>query len=356
MQPDANACFGSGVVRVCLGALPAIPLTLGGTSIPLNTDMDCPQVVTQPGGGTALCVYAGTTITVPALLFAIGTRPLVLVATDAVVVKLGGTINVSSTLVGRRRGAGATGTPCSAASNGVNDSGGGGGGAGGSFGTLGGAGGIGDTNNNGLPDNVIAAGGTPSAPITVLTALRGGCSGGTGGEGDNSDGSRPGGVGGDGGGAVALIAGHTITIGGDVFASGAGGGSNPAPEEGEEQGGGGGGPGGLIYLDAPQIQIQQLARVVANGGAGGGGGGGTRGGSPGGDGTTAMWDKRARGGNGDGAGAGTGADGTALGVNSDLEGEDEQDGGGGGAGGLGLIWTYGTLQRGPMMSPAPTTH
>jgi hypothetical protein len=124
---------------------------------------------------------------------------------------------------------------------------------------------------------------------------------------------------------------------------------------GRQEGGGGGGSGGMIVLDAPTIQVQ--GRVAANGGAGGGGGGNV-GGTSGGDGSTVLWNQRANAGIGDPVAppngpAGNGAQGTTAGVAINLDGNGSDLGAGGGAGGLGLIWTYGTLNGGAQMSPAP---
>jgi len=150
---------------------------------------------------------------------------------------------------------------------------------------------------------------------------------------------------------VYLIAGHTITVPGDIFASGAGGGLLGG-SAGFEQGGGGGGAGGMIGLDAPMIQVQ--GHVVANGGAG---------------------SRRRRQRRRDGRRrrddphlerarrqeyrrsnpAGDGAQGTAIHATDNLDGSGG-DAGGGGAGGLGLVWIHGTLQGGTMISPAPAIH
>lgn len=345
---DARTCFGAGLLNVCLAALPSAPLPLadGGSPFDTGVDANCRQIVSQPGG-VELCVIAGTTVTVSGNFVAIGTRPLVVIGTDTVSVLGTGTLDVSSKANPRRAGAGANTGTCTAAGVGKNDAGGGGGGAGGSFGTVGGKGGTGDVNDNGGPAGVAPGGAVGAAPAAPAI-LRGGCRGGDGGDGTNTAATS---LGGDGGGAVYLIAGNTITIAGNVFASGAGG-DTTSGSAGIEQGGGGGGAGGMIGLDAPTITVQ--GRVVANGGAGGGGGGNSNGGAPGGDGTTTGWNTRAAGGRSD-FDAGDGADGTTFNTTTNLDGQGANGGGGGGTGGLGLVWTYGTLQ-GTMISPAPTTH
>jgi len=350
-MPDAQNCFGVGVVKVCLQALPAGSINLPGVMNPIDTTAsgNCDQVVAQQGG-PALCVIAATNVTVIGGMIATGTRPLVVVATDSITVNGGAKIDVSSvTGTGARRGAGSNFEQCSRSDKGRNDTGGAGGGGGGSFGTVGGKGGTGDLNNSD-PPGTPATGGNPGAAASSVAVLRGGCSGGAGGEGDNS----PGGAAGDGGGAVYLIAGNRITINGDIFASGGGGRVTGTPG-GRQEGGGGGGSGGMIVLDAPTLQVQ--GRVAANGGAGGGGGGNV-GGTVGGDGTTLLWNQRANAGVGDpvpppNGPAGNGAQGTAANLTTNLDGNGSDLGAGGGAGGLGLIWTYGTLNGGSQMSPAP---
>ena len=353
---DVPACFGHGLVQLCLDSMPTQAVALPGAMNPLDTSVtdSCTAIVAQ-NNGPELCVIAGRTVTVSGSFAAIGARPLVLLASDAVNVM--NTLDVSSTRTGSRTGAGANDTACPAGTNGKNDSGGGGGGAGGSFGTVGGTGGLGDRNNN-LPPIGTAAGGTPGAALPAPAVLRGGCKGSLGGEGIDSDTSPTGGVGGDGGGAVYLIAVNSIMIAGNgnIFASGAGGSVSPVAA-GHEQGGGGGGGGGMIGLDAPAIQIQ--GRIAANGGAGAGGGGNV-GGVSGGDGTTMMWDMRAHGGSGDktpGAGmsAGDGADGSTIGA-TNLDGNPGDAAGGGAGGGLGLVWTWGAVTGGSMISPEPVKH
>jgi hypothetical protein len=347
---DGGACFGKGLLKICLDAAPSQMVMLPGAMNPLDTGVDgnCTKIVGQTNG-PELCVIAGMTVRVSGSFAAIGTRPLVLIGADSITVS--STLDVSSKIAGgSRKGAGANDPGCTVGSNGKNDSGGGGGGAGGSFGTIGGSGGDGDHNNN-FPPAGTAPGGTPGAVQATPAVLRGGCKGSSGGAGADVAASQTGGAGGDGGGAVYLIAGNLITISGEVFASGAGGAVVPG-SSGFEQGAGGGGSGGMIVLDAPTIQVQ--GRIAANGGAGAGGGADT-GGTPGGDGTTMMWDKRAPGGNGDTnsmGNAGGGADGTTRNMTTNLDGSTGDAAGGGGAGGLGLVWTYGNV-TGAMISPAP---
>jgi hypothetical protein len=344
--PDAQLCFGTGLIMVCLSSAPN-----RAVSFPTDTLLDttgsgnCTRTMAQTGG-PELCVIAGTTVTIGGTLTVIGSRALVLIATDRMTVS--GTLDASSVSSGRR-GAAANQGSCANPGVGADDTGGAGGGGGGGLGTKGGTGGIGDLNNNGSPAGQ-GRGGTAGAAQQALIVLRGGCRGGDGGAGDMQRS-----LGGDGGGAVYLIAGNAIHITGDVFASGAGGGATPAAL-GSEQGGGGGGAGGMIGLDAASLEI--FGRVVANGGAGGGGGGSV-GGSPGGDGTTTNWNAPAVAGTGGGSiPGGNGAPGTAIGATSNVDGSSNDGGAGGGAGGLGIIVVRGAISGGTttMMSPAPTAH
>lgn len=345
IPPDARACFGN-LVSICLTRLPTEPVLFAGSMPPLDTGVNtsCTQVVAQ-NGGASLCVVAGTSVTVASSLTVVGGRPLVLIGTGTVSVT--GVLDASSTQIGPRRGAGANPIGCPVNSvAGQGDTAGGGGGAGGSFGIAGGNGGDGDTNDNGQPGGIADGGNAAPAQPSPLV-LRGGCPGGRGGA---SASDRPGGTGGDGGGAIYLIAGTSITIAGDVFASGAGGGAT-STTTGIEQGGGGGGAGGMIVLDAPAIDAP--GRVVANGGAGGGGGGLSRGGTPGADGTTTAWDQRAEGGDPAEPGSGIGADGTAVDRIINLDGTSSDGGAGGASGGLGVIWAYGSLANATRFSPSP---
>jgi hypothetical protein len=341
--PDAQLCFGSGLVKVCLSSAPNRAVRYSAdTLLDTTGSANCTQTMAQ-AEGPELCIIAGTTVTIGVTLTVIGSRALVLVATDSLMVS--GVLDASSTSAGRH-GAAANQGDCANPSVGVDDTGGAGGGGGGGLGTSGGTGGTGDLNDNGPPAGQ-GRGGVAGAATQALTVLRGGCRGGDGGAGDMQHRSP----GGDGGGAVYLIAGNAIQISGDVFASGGGGGVTSGAL-GAEQGGGGGGTGGMIGLDAPSLEI--AGRVVANGGAGGGGGGAV-GGAPGGDGTTANWNEPATPGPGGGSiPGGNGAPGTAIGATSHVDGSSNDGGAGGGAGGLGIIVVHGAITDGMKISPAPT--
>jgi hypothetical protein len=351
---DAQLCFGKGVVQFCLTSAPTADKTLQATSF--NTDGNsCTQTVTQ-ANGPDLCVVAAKNLTVSGTVTATGNRALVLLGTETVTIDGNGTVDVSSRSTNpSRRGAAANFAACPTVGRGTSDSGGAGGGAGGSFGTQGGNGALGDKNNSGPPAG-SAPGAMAGAAQTNPAVLRGGCAGSAGGNG-SIDPNKAGGPGGDGGGAVYVIAGQTITIAGNVFASGAGGNAN-GNGGGAEEGGGGGGAGGMIGLDAPALAI--TGKVVANGGGGAGGGTTDRGGSGGDDGTTTDWNVQADHGTGgfnpqSGSG-GDGASGAAVNQTNNLTPADNDGGGGGGGGGLGVIACWGTITGGATMSPAPVTH
>jgi hypothetical protein len=353
---DARVCFGNGLLKnLCLSVAPTGDRTLSSA---INTDGPgtCTQVLAQTGSPTMapeLCVIAARTITVQGTVTVTGKRALVLIGADTVTVAASATLDASSARSPQHGGPGADPGACTKSGNGDNSDNGSGGGAGGSLATKGGNGGPG--NLNGGPGN-SAKGGTAGAAQPAPAVLLGGCPGGKGGDGQNNNG----GAGGSGGGALYLIAGSSITITGDVFASGAGGDGTPN-NNGFQQGGGGGGSGGMIGLEAPMIKID--GRIAANGAAGGGGGAST-GGKPGSEGTTTSWNARAvAGGPGTGCGQqsqnlriGSGAPGTAGTSTDNLDGGPGDCGGGGGGGGLGIVTTYGTVTGGTTVSPPATKH
>ncbi len=317
--PDAQTCFGGGLVSLCLAAAPASPLTItANTTIDTDTSPLCVEY-SGDTGETALCVVAATTVSIDdnRRLRANGSKPLVVIASESLVVD--GTIDVA-------RGAGANPPTCVPPTTATNADGG----AGGSFQGRGGRGG----------DAVSGTG--PSAALGTTTAVfRGGCRGGNGAGGD-------GGLGGSGGGALYLIA-PTITINGTLDASGGGGGFGA-----NESGGGGGGAGGFIGLDAPSVTVASTARVIANGGGGGEGGTPNKdgnSGSPGGGLSAAP------GGSGGAPHGGNGGDGSA---NATLGGQDGRSGGtcdrsdsagGGGGGGAGFVYVFPAQTLGGSISP-----
>jgi hypothetical protein len=339
---DALVCYGTGIVKVCFASAPTDPQTFSDQT--LDTD-DPAMCATAATGGNGYCVVVATTIMVNGTLRAAGSKPLVLIASDSLTIAGGGLIDASSRrsrAVGapeKGAGADANTTICVAGTPASNR----GGGAGGSFTGAGGTGGNGSAANAGTP-------GTPATP--PITALRGGCPG--------QDGQNTAGSGGHGGGAVYLIAGTRIDIGGNGINVGgeAGGGGTQGPSGG---GGGGGGAGGMIGLDAPTVMLTGSASVVANGAGGGegGSGGNTTSGE---NGTDAITTGAARGGNqntGSGGDGGNGSAGAAAGpgmpgTNGTPAGGNN-GGGGGGGGGAGIIIAPAGTNFGTKASPPATS-
>ncbi len=324
---DAMNCIGDGYTRYCFDSLPTNTVELASPA----------GISTDPGASAFcsadfadVCMVAGGTISIGAMGTATGTRPLVLVATTTITVEAGGTIDVASH-DGTTVGAGADPSDCVAGTPPVMFAGN----YGGSFGGIGGSGGRGSAG---------ATGGMPPPAITP-SSLRGGCAGG------NGSGSNPT-AGGQGGGAVALVAGTSVTIAGQVNASGTRGGGSASGLDGA--GGAGGGSGGLIVLDAPTLIVSGL--VIANGGGGGEGTDGLSVGNPGSDPDLTNPTTPARGGSngspfgGDGGAGAAGAIAAAVGSNG---GGGIGTGGGGGGGGAGYIHTTGTLMNTGTISPGP---
>ena len=308
--PANGLCFGEGALIVCLTALPSLPLTFGTTTIDTSNGT-CPGEVFTPSAGPALCVVAGTTITVNGLLGATGTRPLVLLATSgSLTVTSVGTVDASS-FRGGKIGPGSNFTGCAAPGSPGNASNGAGGGAGGSFGTRGGNGGAGGGGQGG-----------GAASAAMPTFLRGGCRGGTGGTASGAGGS-----GRDSGGAVYLLANTSLILDGRIDASGSGGDGAPSGKGG----GGGGGSGGMIALwGRTGITVGLTAVVFANGAGGGGGADASVGGGNGfestGPATVAL--------GGLGGATGTaGGDGSTGSVSGQPAAASSKGGGGGGGGG-----------------------
>ncbi|HEY1548237.1 MAG TPA: hypothetical protein VGG28_10470 [Kofleriaceae bacterium] len=234
---DGTYCYGTGLAVACFAAPPATPVTLTA-AIDTGGAMCATNVIDNP----PWCVIAGSEVTVTGTVVATGAKPLVLVAVDKVDVQ--GALSVASTRgAAEVIGASADYAQCDPGT--LPTAGKGGGGAGGSFGGNGGDGGTG-TNNAGA--------GTHGAMQTAM-AMRGGCPG--------QDGDGNGGAPGHGGGAIALVAGATVSVEGSVNASGEGGAGGQHPSGG----GGGAGAGGLIVLDAPTVTA--TGSIFTNGGGGG---------------------------------------------------------------------------------------
>ncbi len=132
----------------------------------------------------------------------------------------------------------------------------------------GGGGGYGSAGSDGLAyggEAVCDGGGTYGS--TALSAWYLGSGGGGGSPDTESDGDSSGnvtGTGGDGGGLIAVYAGGTLTVSGEVTADGDDG--TDAVSVGGENGGAGGGSGGQILLAAPTVTLS--GTVSAAGGAG----------------------------------------------------------------------------------------
>ena len=326
---DASFCYGTGFGRTCLTSEPTGPRTINMAVF--DTDgAGCTQVT------NGMCIVSATDLDVPigASVRALGSRPLVLVASGTITII--GTIGASSLSTGPS-GAGASTAPCTQLVPAGADQGGGAGGAGGSFGGTGGAGGAGDLNDTGLPAGSPA--GQAAASPVIPTSVRAGCGGGGGGAGVGAAGA-----GGSGGGAIYFIAGTQIIVTGRVFSVGRGGG--PGTLLG---GGGGGGSGGLIGLDAPMITSS--GTIVANGGGGGEGGGVGSTGAAGSDGFSNG--QPAFGGQGNPGGDGGG--GSGIGNADGSPGASVNEGGGGGGGAAGVIYIKGTFVPGASTISPPAS-
>ncbi len=310
--PSNLMCYGTGGLFVGCVTLPQpMPVMLTGN---IDTDTDERCVRTSQPSGPEVCMISSTGFMVPGAVRVTGGRPLVLLATDSIMIMGNGSIDVSSGKAGT--GAGFDSTDCGTAMGATQFNSFGGGGAGGSFKTQGGAGGKGADG---------FAHGATAANDDVPAFVRGGCVG-------SAGAGTTGGAPGDGGGALYLLAANTVQVDGMLIANGAGG--SGATVNG---GGGGAGSGGLIGIMATTIKGGSNGRMFANGGGGGGGGSGL-GGMSGADGAQTL-STQATGGAG-GANAGTGGGG---GVNTTVPapGQDNQAGGGGGGGGTGTIYFNG---------------
>jgi len=311
---ESSLCFGAGF-PVCLVSLPTVSIVFSSArSVDTDSDAVCTPT-DQPG----VCAIVATSITFNAVITFTGSRPVVVLATDSIIVD--GMLDASS-----RRGVSTGAGEWSGCGAGLSP-GSGGGGAGGSLGGVGGDGGGG-----------VGIGGTAAAVMPF--GMHGGCPGQTGG-------GALGGAGGHGGGAVYLIA-SSIQIGasGTIRANGAGGSGGAT-----SAGGGGGGSGGLIGFDAMQVTNQ--GTVFANGGGGGEGASSTGnlgdfGDDPMSATNPALGGALSTSGGDGGAGAagalvgGPGGTGVAGGAS------------GGGGGGAGVVKVFGAASLTGTVSPAPS--
>jgi len=325
LLPDApfvdaamNNCWGRDLITYCRSTPPTTDMPFpAGTEI--DTDGSMCAVDSPPNA----CVIMHQRITITGPITAVGSRVLVMIATNELTIAAPASIDVSSAL--SRNGAGSHTGVCqpgtAGKASGATVSGGGAGG------TLSGRGGFGGTSGG-----VGGMGGIPGAPATtVVTEPRGGCPG-------TDGGGLAAGTGGRGGGGVVLIAGAGMIIQGSVLAHGAAGrGGSPG------KGGGGGGSGGLIALDGATIML--TGTLVAAGGGGGGGGGLGENGEPGRS-SNVMGDQAGGGAGGGGIG-GNGGEGSGPGMlRNGGPGAAVPSGGGGGGGGggaAGIIRIYGSV-------------
>jgi hypothetical protein len=93
-EAGAEACYGSGLLRICLAAAPSEPRTFGAATI-LNTG-DPAMCSPTVSGATGYCVIAATNLQIDARLRAIGPKPLVLLASGTITSSAAGLIDVGS--------------------------------------------------------------------------------------------------------------------------------------------------------------------------------------------------------------------------------------------------------------------
>lgn len=292
--------------------------------------------VPQDGGGPDVMVIQAGSIAASGNIIVIGDKPLILVADTIVTAAIDASANGDVPGPGGfLRGDGPS-SGVGAGVDGNNSSGSGddgdSGGTGGSYGSLGGDGGDGDNIGG------SQAGSTYGDPDVLI---------GGGGGGDGSPCSIHGG---GGGGALQLTAKVTLTLGGNIGVGG-GGGARGANCSGDGGSGAGGGAGGMIYLQAPDLQ--GAGNIGACGGGGGGGasdGGGSLGTS--GNDAPPTGPGSAGAGNGDGGAGGAGSSSGQGGSGTDKTGTDDNGGGGGGGVGHVYIKTVVAVPGGYVANPA----
>jgi hypothetical protein len=238
---------------------------------PLPSGVTFTSVAQWPSGPELAVLRVGSLeVATDAVVRVIGSRPFVVIAAGEV--RLRGRIDIA----GRNTTPGAGGHPTQmgpGAGSDAEQSGSwsdpGGGGAG--HATI--------AREGGASEAGTLAGGAPGGPYgdSTIAVLEGGSGGGRGGPGGCTRTS-----GGGGGGAIQIYSATRIRIDvdGAIDAGGGGGlGGNGCSASGNAGAGSGGGSGGVILLQAPQIE--QLGMLGANGGGGGGGGSSGTAGNPG---------------------------------------------------------------------------
>ena len=326
--PDGAVCYGASIVHPCFANVPTgnvtVPTTLNTTNSPM-----CAALV--GANANAWCVIAGGNVAVNGTVNVTGTRPLVLVATGTINVQ--GILDVASHR-GGTQGPASDAAGCNAGTAPTQTSGG----AGGSFGGNGGGGAATNGGTGGVAGGVLS-----------VTALRGGCPGQAG---SDAMAMNRGGDGGHGGGAVWLFAGTSISIGGNINASGS---SGVNADAASSSGGGGGGAGGYVGLESPSITVS--GSVFANGGGGGEASGNASTGLPGTDSPNAT--TAGLGGNGGSAFGSDGGNGSLAGTLNGQAGSavcttpcTTPPSGGGGGGGAGIIKTVPANTLGNVSPPS----
>jgi hypothetical protein len=329
-------CLGPQGFVICLQTEPTSAITFDATNSTINTTTNsCAPM--QPASWIAAqqpdaCFIIATRIVITSTLRVTGARPLVLVATDEIVVNANTGIDAAAHRQQMTRAPAAPFSMCGQGVPAMDNPNGAGGGAGGTFIALGGRGGGGNNGQN--------QGGMPPNPLLAPTKLHAGCDGQIGGTANGTQLIN----GGGGGGAVYLAARNRITINSAINVSGAAGLAGDT-----SSGGGGGGAGGMILLHAPSITGS--GPLMANGGGGAGGSAlaiGTAGTDPDPQNPT----QPAQGGGGAGAPGGQGSVNGMMGANG---GNGQfQGGGGGGGGGGGYIRANVTLPPALLSTPPAT--
>jgi len=225
-------------------------IMLDTTTGKFTPDQTGAKVTLVKSGGVMVMAVGQLEITPAGTLRVMGDLPLLVVASDKIVIN--GLLDVSADGIvpgpggAKGGGKGGDGGGCGGGIKGKKDHFGG---AGGSYGGQGGSG---------------SSKGKAPCGKPCPTPLTGGSGGG--------DGEGNLGFGGAGGGALQLTAWTSITISGKVNAGGGGGHKGGSPDIfGEHTGaGGGGGSGGAVIMEAPQVTVDGV--VAANGGGGAGAG------------------------------------------------------------------------------------